>query len=89
KKAVRDWNVPQSKFIKYGIEPGETSFATAGGGVQFMDWWSRMSKTGTMGDPTKSTKEKGKKILEMCSNRLLSFVREFREREIRERVNHH
>ncbi len=88
-KAERDWNFEKSKFINYGVEPGGRSFQNAGGKVQFMDWWSRMSKTGTMGDPTKSTKEKGKKIFETCSDRLLSFVREFRDREIRERIDHH
>jgi len=48
-----------------------------------------MSKTGTMGDPMKSTGEKGKKIFKTCAEKLLQFVEEFRAREIRERVDHH
>ena len=61
-KAERDWNFEKSKFINYGVEPGGRSFQNAGGKVQFMDWWSRMSKTGTMGDPTKSTKERERRF---------------------------
>jgi creatinine amidohydrolase len=88
-KASRDWGFEKSRFINYGVVPGDRSFANAGGKVQFMDWWSRMSKTGTMGDPTKSTEKKGKRIFEICSTKLLSFVQEFREREIRQRADHH
>ena len=88
-KASRDWGFEKSRFINYGVVPGAKSFGTAGGSVQFMDWWSRMSKTGTMGDPTKSSGEKGKKIFETCSEKLLQFVEEFRTREIRDRVDHH
>jgi creatinine amidohydrolase len=88
-KATRDWDFERSQFINYGVEPGGKSFGNAGGKVQFMDWWSRMSRTGTMGDPTKSTTEKGQKIFETCSDKLLSFVREFRNREIRQRVDYH
>jgi creatinine amidohydrolase len=88
-KAVRDWAFEKSKFINYGVEPGGKSFGNAGGKVQFMDWWSRMSATGTMGDPTKSTKEKGEKIFHLCTGALLEFVEEFQRREIRERVDHH
>ncbi len=88
-KATRDWGFEKSKFVNYGVLPGGKSFGTAGGSVQFMDWWSRMSDTGTMGDPTRSTEEKGRKIFDACSQKLLSFVEEFRAREIRERVDHH
>lgn len=88
-KASRDWGFEKSNFVNYGAVPGSKTFGNAGGTVQFMDWWSRMSKTGTMGDPMKSSAEKGKKIFEMCSAKLLSFVLEFRAREIRPRIDHH
>lgn len=88
-KATRDWGFEKSDFVNYGAVPKSKAFENAGGKVQFMDWWSRMSKTGTMGDPTKSSAEKGRKIFEICSRNLLAFVLEFRAREIRPRVDYH
>lgn len=88
-KAVRDWSFPKSKFIRWGHEPGQEGFGIAGGSVQFMDWWSRMSKTGTLGDPTKATRDKGERIFGLYAEALAEFVREFRGREIRPRVDHH
>jgi len=88
-KAVRDWGFPKSKFIQWGYEPGQKGFGVAGGTVQFMDWWSRMSETGTLGDPTKASREKGKRILHLCTEALANFIREFKNREIKPRTDHH
>ena len=88
-RAVRDWNFERSDFISYGVEPKGTTFKNAGGKVQFMDWWSRMSETGTMGDPTKASPEKGKKMFDICVEKLCLFVEEFQSREIRERKDFH
>ena len=84
-KAVKDISFQESNYIKYTWSPSNPSQ----GVVRFMDWWSRMSKTGVLGDPTKSTPEKGKKILEAIVEDLAGFVKEFKEREIRERVDYH
>lgn len=88
-KAVRDWNIEKSKFIKWGAEPGATSFGVAGGKVQFMDWWSRISSTGVLGDPTKADSERGKKMFEIYVDSLVEFIREFRRREIKPRKDYH
>jgi len=88
-KAVRDWEYPKSKYIKWGIEPKGTSFGIAGGSVQFVDWWSRISKTGILGDPTKADKDRGKKMFEIYVERLTEFVKEFRKREIKPRIDYH
>ncbi len=88
-KAVRDWCFPKSKFIQWGYEPGQKGFGVAGGTVQFMDWWSRTSETGTQGDPTKASKAKGERILHLCAEALASFIREFKAREIKPRTDHH
>ena len=88
-KAVRDFNIEKSKFIKLGAEPGETSFGVSSGSVQFMDWWSRMSTTGIIGDPTKADRERGKKMFELYVNKLVEFIKEFRVREIKPRVDYH
>lgn len=88
-KAVRDWSFQESEFIKWGIKPGEGSFSVAGGKVEFMDWWSRMSKTGILGDPTKANKARGKRIFDIYVDSLVKFIREFRRREIRPRKDYH
>ncbi len=88
-KAVRDWDFPKSKFITFGVEPKGKSFAVAGGNVQFVDWWSRVSKTGIIGDPTKANKERGKRMFEIFVDKLAEFIEEFRKREIRPRKDYH
>ena len=88
-KAVRDWSFQKSKFIKYGVEPGGTSFAAAGGNVQFMDWWSRMSRTGIVGDPTKADAKRGKEMFDAFVDKTAEFVTEFRRRRILPRKDYH
>jgi len=88
-KARRNWNFPRSKFIRWGIEKGQEDFGVSGGRVQFMDWWSRMSSTGVLGDPTKASREKGEKAFDMFVDALAEFIREFRSREIRQRKDYH
>jgi creatinine amidohydrolase len=89
KLAERYWDIPKSRFIRWGVEPRGADFAVSGGAVQFMDWWSRISKDGTLGDPTKATSEKGKMFFELYVNALIDFIKEFREREIKPRKDHH
>jgi len=48
-----------------------------------------MSKTGILGDPTVATAEKGGKILNAAAENLVRFAREFKERKIVPRVDHH
>ncbi len=85
-KAVRDWDFPESPFIKFGEKPGDIPFP---GAVIFRDWWSRMSTTGTLGDPTKADPERGRKAFEMAVDALSTFAVEFRKREIRKRIDYH
>ncbi|MEM3489029.1 MAG: creatininase family protein, partial [Nitrososphaerota archaeon] len=88
-KAIKDWDIPKSRFIKYGVEPYGESFNVSGGSVQFVDWMSRVTKTGLLGDPTKASAERGKKMFELLVNALADFIKEFKEREIRPRHDHH
>ena len=88
-KARRNWDFPKSKFIRWGIEKGQEDFGVSGGKVQFMDWWSRMSSTGVLGDPTKASREKGEKAFDLLVDALTEFIREFRSREIRQRKDYH
>jgi len=88
-KARRDWNFPKSRFIRWGVEAGQKSFGISGGRVQFMDWWSRLSSTGVLGDPTKASREKGKKAFKSYVASLVEFIREFRAREVPPRKDYH
>ncbi|HIE51477.1 MAG TPA: creatininase family protein [Armatimonadetes bacterium] len=80
-QAVKDLHEHPSKF--------HWQDSTGGGPLRFMDWWSRISHTGTVGDPTVASAEKGQKCFEACVERLIALVREFRRWEIRPRVDHH
>jgi len=88
-KAQRDWSLPKSKFIRWGVEKGQKDFGISGGKVQFMDWWSRLSSTGVLGDPTKASKEKGEKAFKLYVDSLVDFIQEFRSREISPRKDKH
>jgi creatinine amidohydrolase len=83
-KAKKDMSFQKSKYIYWDLQGG-----ALGGAVGFMDQWSRMSKTGTMGDPTLATREKGKIIFDEVVKNVSEFIKEFKHREIRRRVDHH
>lgn len=55
--------------------------------VKFMDYWSTMTQSGTVGDATLASREKGEKLFTLTVNRLCEFIKEFREREITPRRN--
>jgi creatinine amidohydrolase len=54
-----------------------------------MPYWSTMSRSGTLGDPTKATKEKGEMWLTAAIEGLVGIIQEFKKLGIRERVDHH
>jgi len=57
--------------------------------VSMMDWWSRISQTGVIGDPTLATKEKGERFFEAAVSRLVDLIKEFRTMEVRSRTDLH
>jgi creatinine amidohydrolase len=57
--------------------------------VFFQEFFSRYSKTGTLGDPTKASVEKGERFVEAVVERLVKLIRELRAREILPRIDHH
>jgi creatinine amidohydrolase len=57
--------------------------------VVFQEWFSRYSRTGAVGDPTKATAEKGGKFVAAVVDRMCALLDDFRSREIRPRVDHH
>ena len=80
-KAEKDINFQRTEFFFWDLEGGSPVF--------FQEWFSRYSKTGTVGDPTKATVEKGEKFVSAVVARMVDLLREFRAREIGKRVDHH
>jgi creatinine amidohydrolase len=56
--------------------------------VFLTDYWSTVSETGTWGDPTSSTPEKGETILRAAGEELAEIIAELRARPLRPRVAH-
>jgi creatinine amidohydrolase len=80
-KAKRDINFQPTEFFYWDLQSPSPVF--------FQEWFSRYSKTGTVGDPTKATKEKGEKFVSAVVERMVALLKEFRAREISPRVDHH
>ena len=57
--------------------------------VVMQESFSRYSRTGTVGDPTQASSEKGRRFVEAVVDRLVALLKEFRAREIRPRADHH
>jgi creatinine amidohydrolase/Fe(II)-dependent formamide hydrolase-like protein len=54
-----------------------------------VEWWTRISKSGVIGDPTVATPEKGKLWFEATVTNLIEFIREFRGFEVRPKTDLH
>lgn len=80
-KATR--SIGQSKLKYFNWDHPEPSV------YAWQDWWSRFSPEGICGDAAAATPGLGERLLEVTVERFLELVREFREIEIRERVDHH
>jgi creatinine amidohydrolase len=80
-KAARDISFQRTEFFYWDLQAASPVF--------FQEWFSRYSRTGTVGDPTKATREKGEKFVAAVVERLVALLKEFRMREIRPRVDHH
>ncbi|MGH9628931.1 MAG: creatininase family protein [Bryobacteraceae bacterium] len=80
-KAQRDMPEQRSEFFFWDLQSPSPLF--------FQEFFSRYSRTGTLGDPSKATVEKGRRFTEAVVERLMRLIAELREREIRDRVDHH
>jgi creatinine amidohydrolase len=60
-----------------------------GGRIGMMEWWSTFSHTGVLGDPTLASAEKGEALYRAATGELAKLVREFKDRPIRPREDHH
>jgi creatinine amidohydrolase len=82
-KAQKDINYQTSDYFPLD------DFFYPSGSVTMMPYWSTLSKTGTMGDPTVATPEKGEQWLKAAVKGLMGIIHDLRKLEIRERVDHH
>lgn len=80
-KAEKDINFQRGEFFFWDLQSPAPLY--------FQEFFSRYSKTGTCGDPTKATREKGQSFVEAVVERLIRLLKEFRAREIGPRVDHH
>ena len=80
-KAVREIGMPESEFIWMDLMDGSP--------VHLMDEWTRFSKSGTYGDPTIATAEKGRLIFNAVVEAFVRLAREFKNRPRGERTDYH
>jgi len=80
-QAVREIDFHKSKYYWHDLGGGPP--------VRMVEWWTRISKSGVIGDPTVATSEKGKLWFEATVTNLIEFIREFRSFEVREKHDHH
>lgn len=80
-KAEKDMPVQRSEFFYWDLQAPSPVF--------FQEFFSRYSRTGTSGDPTKATEEKGRRFVEAVVANMVRLIRDLRVREIRPRVDHH
>lgn len=79
--AAPDFPAQRSEYFYWDLERPSPVF--------FQEFFSRYSRTGTLGDPTKATAEKGRRFVEAVVEQLILVIRELRKREIEPRVDHH
>jgi creatinine amidohydrolase len=80
-KATKDIHFQPSRWIYWDLQRPPP--------VRFMEFFSRMSKTGTLGDPTLATRDKGERVVTCVVDNLVDLIRDFRRRRIEPRVDHH
>jgi creatinine amidohydrolase len=80
-KAERDIPVQRSEFFYWDLQSPSPVF--------FQEFFSRYSRTGTLGDPTKASVRKGELFVAAAVETLVRVIRELRMREIAPRADHH
>ena len=80
-KAEKDVNFERSDYFHWDLQSPSP--------VVMQESFSSYSRTGTVGDPTQASSEKGRRFVEAVVERMVALLKEFRAREIRPRVDHH
>jgi creatinine amidohydrolase len=66
-----------------------TDLVGGDGPLVMMENWSTLSESGVMGDPTKATAEKGRRLLAAAAQGIVELIDEMRARVTRPRRDHH
>ncbi len=66
-----------------------TDLVAGDGPLVMMEHWSALTQTGVMGDPTKASAEKGRRLLEAAAKGIVELVDELRARPDAVRRDHH
>ena len=85
-KAEKDMSYPESNYFYPGFSNKNPNRSTK---VRMMEWWSTISKTGVIGDPTVATAEKGKEIYTAAVEGLVKIVQDMKNRPIRKIEDKH
>jgi creatinine amidohydrolase len=80
-KAEKEIGFHKSKYYWHDLVGGPP--------VRMVEWWSRISNSGVIGDPTLATREKGRLWFEATVTNLIEFIREFRGFEVRPKQDLH
>jgi creatinine amidohydrolase len=80
-KAEKEMGFHKSKYYWHDLAGGPP--------VRMQEWWSRISRTGVVGDPTLATADKGQRWFEATVAAMIEFVREFRAFEVRPKEDRH
>jgi creatinine amidohydrolase len=84
-KLTKDISFPDSPYFYPGFTP-QPHRSTK---VSMMEWWSTISRTGVIGDPTVASAEKGKKLYEAAVEGLVKIILDLKDRPIRKIENRH
>jgi creatinine amidohydrolase len=91
--AIKPELVDMSKAVhELGHRPTKNYWTDLVGGdgpLVMMEYWSTLTDTGVMGDPTKATAEKGNRLLEASAKGIVELIDEMRARVTRPRKDHH
>jgi creatinine amidohydrolase len=66
-----------------------TDLIAGDGPLAMMEFWSQLSESGVMGDPTKATAEKGRALLDAAADGIVELVDELLARQSPARTDHH
>jgi creatinine amidohydrolase len=78
-KAEKEIGFHKSKYYWHDLGGGPP--------VRMVEWWSRISQSGVIGDPTLATADKGKLWFDATVTNLIEFIREFRGFEVRPKAD--
>lgn len=87
-RAERDVSYPESRHFNNLDLAGETRPEDSTP-VAMLEWWSTISETGTMGDPTVATAEAGEEYLAAAVAGLHEVLDEYHDHPIRPIADHH